>query len=177
MGWVIARSVSSQILFLSILPNPSPFSYLQNEFEIFFVLTITMTLSTPIKIIVVCFAVAALLNAAMGGGTVNSAGLKGSARKLQFGTGQTFGRVFAGYDTSLINTLKVQAALTSSNPGYDTSLTNSIKVQNALTSSNPGYDTSLTSTLKVQKALTSSNPGYDTSLINALKLQAALTSP
>lgn len=42
-----------------------------------------MTLSTPIKIIVACFAVAALVNTAMNGGGETSAGLKGSARKLQ----------------------------------------------------------------------------------------------
>jgi hypothetical protein len=44
--------------------------------------TINMTLSTPIKIIVACFAVAALVNSAMFGGSA-SGGLKGSARKLQ----------------------------------------------------------------------------------------------
>jgi hypothetical protein len=43
-----------------------------------------MTLSTPIKIILACVAVAALVLTAMSGDS-KSAGLKGSGRKLQFG--------------------------------------------------------------------------------------------
>jgi hypothetical protein len=42
-----------------------------------------MTLSTPIKIILACVAVAALVLTAMSGDS-KSAGLKGSGRKLQF---------------------------------------------------------------------------------------------
>jgi hypothetical protein len=42
-----------------------------------------MTLSTPIKIIVACFAVVASVNTFMTRGSETSAGLKGSARKLQ----------------------------------------------------------------------------------------------
>jgi hypothetical protein len=49
--------------------------------------TISMTLSTPMKTIVACFAVAALVSTAMSGkvsaGVTPNPGLKGSARKLQ----------------------------------------------------------------------------------------------
>jgi hypothetical protein len=72
-----------------------------------------MTLSTPIKIIVATFAVAALVNTAMSG-SGTSAGLKGS-RNLQaitFNPDPSTGGLFANFDaTAAINTVTNGGAL------------------------------------------------------------------
>jgi hypothetical protein len=64
--------------FFIFTPQPTLHSHIfQND------PTIIMTLSTPIKIVVACFAVAALMATAMSGSSSETtAGLKGSARKL-----------------------------------------------------------------------------------------------
>jgi hypothetical protein len=135
-----------------------------------------MTLPTPLNVVVVCFAVVALVvSTAIYDGSM-SYGLRGSAaRKLKVNPGfANSGNIFAPPDTSLTNNIKLQNALTS-NIGYNTGLTNNIKLQNALTS-NIGYNTGLTNNIKLQNALTS-NTGYNTGLTNNIKLQNALTNP
>jgi hypothetical protein len=140
-----------------------------------------MTLPTPLNIIVLCFAVAALVvstvvlvSTVKNDGNM-SPGLRGDSaatRKLQVNSG--FANIFAAAsDTGLVNHIKLQNALTS-NIGCNTGVTNNIRLQNALTS-NTGYNTGVTNNIKLQNALTS-NTRYATGLINNINLQNALTS-
>jgi hypothetical protein len=81
--------------------------YFPNEFEIFLSSTI-MTLSTPLKIIIACFAVAALVATTMSGGSVNSTGLKGS-RKLQQGNPNVAINSIFGNSESIVTFLNPDA--------------------------------------------------------------------
>jgi hypothetical protein len=74
-----------------------------------------MTISTPFKIIIACFAVAAVMATVMTGSSSDtSAGLKGSARKLQFG----FAGVPPANPTLAVNNIffKSNAIITALNP-------------------------------------------------------------
>lgn len=131
--------------------------------------TIIMTISTPTKIIVACFAVAALVAAAMSGGK-ESTGLKGSARKLQG---------FKIVDGQVVNSQPVPAKSTSIfGPTPVTPASNFITTFKSNAPSFLAGKTTFADTLEEPAATLFSKPGSGTARSNstATKLATSLST-